>query len=106
MTKSKVKAKILKLKLTENDIKRMVKDYLNIQGWFHFHIMQGLGSYPGIPDIIAVKDGQVLFIEVKKPTGKQSERQREFQQNIESHGGKYLIVKDVEDLIKGVHTAE
>ena len=99
MTKTKVKAKVFH-KITENDIKRQVKDYLSAKGWFHFHIMQGLGSYRGIPDIIAIKDNRVLFLEIKKPTGEQSQYQKEFEDNITSQGGEYVLVRCLEDLIK------
>ena len=95
--------KKLKLKApapTENQIKAQVKDYLNIKGWFHFHVLQGLGSYPGIPDIIAIKDNRVLFLEIKKPTGKQSQYQKDFENNITRQGGEYVLVRCLEDLIK------
>lgn len=90
----------MRLKLTENDIKRQVKDYLNIKGWFNFHILQGLGAYKGIPDRIAIKDGRVLFIEIKKPDGKQSLNQALFQNDIERMGGEYCLVRCLEDLIE------
>ena len=90
----------LKIKITENDVKRQVKDYLSLKGYFHFHIMQGLGAYKGIPDIIAIKNNRVLFLEIKKPTGKQSDYQKQFQADIEGQGGEYYIVKCLEDLIK------
>ena len=81
-------------------MKRAVKDYLNIKGWFHFHILQGVGSFKGIPDIIAIKQGRVLFLEIKRPKGNQSEYQRQFQIFIESHGGEYYVVRSLEDLMK------
>ena len=90
----------LKIKITENDVKRQVKDYLTIKGYFHFHILQGMGAYKGIPDIIAIKNNRVLFLEIKRPGGKQSEHQRQFQIFIEGHGGEYYIVKCLDDLIK------
>ena len=86
--------------ISENEIKRQVKDYLNIKGYFHFHILQGIGAFKGIPDIIAIKNGRVLFLEIKRPGGKQSEHQRQFQIFIEGHGGEYYIVKNLDDLIK------
>ena len=89
-----------KIKISENDIKRAVKDYLSIRGYFHFHILQGLGAYKGIPDIIAIKNNRVLFLEIKRPKGKQSEHQKNFQLFIEGHGGEYYIVRSLDDLIK------
>jgi Holliday junction resolvase len=101
MTKTKVKAKTIR-KITENDIKRQVKDYLSLKGWFHFYNLAGMGAYKGIPDIIAIKQGRVLFIECKRPArgSKQSPAQIKFQENIEAQGGEYLLVRDVEDLVK------
>ncbi|MCK4328307.1 hypothetical protein KAX02_00535 [candidate division WOR-3 bacterium] len=90
----------LKIKVTENDIKRQVKDYLSLKGYFHFYIMQGLGAYKGIPDIVAIKNNRVLFLEIKRPGGKQSGYQKQFQTDIEGQGGGYHIVKSLEDLIK------
>lgn len=84
----------------ETAIKRSLKQYLSLKGWFVFHILQGLGSYPGIPDLIAVKNGQTLFIEVKTHNGRQSKKQEEFQKALEDHGGKYLLIRDLDELIK------
>jgi hypothetical protein len=94
---------ILKPKpIKENDVKRQVKDWLTLNGYFNFHLLAGMGAYKGAPDRIAVKKGgQVYFIEVKKPKGGiQSEYQIEFQRRIEEKGGKYLLVRSLEELIK------
>mgnify|MGYP001588214013 CR=1 FL=1 len=37
-------------------LKRAVKQYLAIKGWKCWHNLQGLGSYPGLPDLTAVKN--------------------------------------------------
>jgi len=67
--------------------------------WFHFHILQGLGSFLGIPDIIAIKGGRVLFLEIKKPGGKLSPGQIIFRDLILSHGGEYYKIDSLDDLI-------
>lgn len=91
----------MKIKVSEKDIKEQVKDYLNLKGWFHFHLMAGMGSYKGSPDRVAVKDGRVLFLEIKKPVGwKHGDLQKQFQKDIEVYGGEYYLVKCLEDLIK------
>lgn len=92
----------LKIKITENDIKLQVKQYLSLKGWFSFPLTAGMGSYKGASDRIAVKDGRVLFIEIKKPGGKQSENQKIFQANLENVGGEYILVKCLEDLINEI----
>lgn len=90
-----------KPKVTEADIRRQVRDYLRIRGWFVFHILQGgVGVYRGITDLIAAKDGRVLFIELKTARGRQSEHQKKFQSDIEAHGGEYVLCRGVDDLLK------
>ena len=86
------------MSITETDIRRQIQDYLRIRGWFVFYILQGLGAYKGIPDLIAVKNGRVLFIELKTPRGRQSEYQRKFQADLEAAGGEYVLCRGVDDL--------
>lgn len=87
-------------KLTpEGAIKRDVKYYFQLKGWFIFPIMQGPLSYRGISDFYVIKDGRGIWVEVKTLKGKQSEYQIKFQQDIEAAGGEYLIVRDVQELI-------
>jgi hypothetical protein len=99
--------KAIKYKLfpiSENDIKNQVKDYLDLRRYFHFPLLQGLGSYSGVPDRIAIKNGKVYFIESKKPIGgKQTDDQTKFQQNIENEKGNYILVKSLEDLIRSLN---
>ncbi|MBA7569206.1 VRR-NUC domain-containing protein [Candidatus Atribacteria bacterium 1244-E10-H5-B2] len=90
----------LKFKISENDIKHQVKSYLNIKGWFNFHILQGLGAFRGIPDMIAVKAGRVIFLEIKKPGGKLSEHQQRFKETMGGAGGEYYVVRSLEEIIK------
>ena len=83
--------------LLEKEIRAQVKEYLTMMGWFVFYILQGTGSYKGIPDLIAVKDGRVVFIELKTRKGKQSAHQVKFQADVEAHGGEYRIVRSLDD---------
>ena len=63
-----------------------------------FHHLQGLGCYPGLPDLEAVKDGQTVYIEVKTFTGKQRSDQIQFQADVEAHGGTYIVARGIEDV--------
>lgn len=54
---------------------------------------------PGSPDIIAVYGGQFIGVECKKPGGKQSPSQKEFQAKLEDAGGTYLLVDNPDILI-------
>ena len=83
----------------ESEIRAQVKEYLQWQGWFVFYHLQGLGSYPGLPDMQAVKDGRTIYIEIKRPGGRQSAKQKKFQQELEAAGGIYIIAREVDDLM-------
>jgi len=92
-------------KTPENYVKREIKDYLDVTGWFHFPLTQGLGSYPGLPDRIAVKDGRVLFIECKASGKDLTENQEKFQRDLIEKGGRYVKVygyKDLERFLAGM----
>lgn len=86
------------LRPTEADIRRQVKDYLAWRGWFVFYHLQGLGSYPGLPDIQAIKGGRTVYIELKRPGGKQRPAQIDFQRDLEAAGGEYVLCRGIEDL--------
>ena len=49
---------------------------------------------PGAPDIRVTMAGRAVAIEVKSPTGRQSERQRRWQAAHEAAGGVYLLCRD------------
>jgi len=89
----------IKAKTSETDIRKMLVDYMRCKGWFCYHNLAGLGTYPGLSDLVAIKDGRIVHIEVKRPgTGRQSKNQKQFQADLESHGGEYLIAMSIEDL--------
>ncbi len=83
----------------ESEIRAQVKEFLQWQGWFVFYHLQGLGSYPGLPDMQAVKDGRTIYIEIKRPGGRQSPGQKKFQQELEAAGGVYIVAREVDDLM-------
>jgi len=87
--------------ITEADIKLELKRYLQAMGWFVFHVHQhGYRAYKGISDYIIVKNGVTVYLEAKKPGGKQSPDQIKFEDDIVSHGGIYLCVDSLDKLIK------
>ena len=83
---------------TENDIQSQVRDYLRYKGYYVIRHQAGLGTWIGMSDLTALKDGITLYIEIKVVKGKQSKGQVEFQQQIEAHGGKYLLIRSLEDI--------
>ena len=83
---------------SENDTKRAVKDFLKLKHIFCFYLLQGLGAYPGLPDIVAHIGGRVVYIEVKKRSGKLTPAQELFKARCEEDGVEYCVVRDVADI--------
>jgi Holliday junction resolvase len=91
------------LKIPEGAIRKQIVDYLRWHGWTVFYHLQTLGSYRGMADLQALKNGRCVFIEVKKENGTQSAVQKKFQQDVEAAGIEYVLAKsaaDVEHLLK------
>lgn len=83
---------------TETEIQGAIKTYLMYKKWFVFKNHQSMGSYKGIADLFAIKAGVSIWLEVKKPTGKQNDDQIRFQGDIKEHGGNYFVVQSVDDI--------
>src|SRR4051812_16746638 len=54
----------------------------------------------GLPDILVVKNGNAIFLEVKRPDGKLSEEQHEFGRGAMLAGADYHVVHSIDDVIK------
>lgn len=52
----------------------------------------------GTPDIVIIKDGIFVGLEVKRPGGKQSDDQKEFEKRCLKAGGQYHVVTSLEDV--------
>lgn len=91
-----------------NELVRACEDYLTLKRIFFYRNNSGAlktahGSFvrfgaKGSPDIVAVVDGQYTGIECKMGSGRQSPDQKAFQAELENAGGRYLLVRDVNDL--------
>jgi Holliday junction resolvase len=82
----------------ETRLKHQIKDCLKLHGWFVLPILQGMGAYRGISDLIAIRKGQVVFIELKSKRGQLSKHQEKFRDDVSLHGGTYIVVRAIEDL--------
>lgn len=75
--------------MTEHDLQNLIKIELNKKGFAVFRANVGSGKTwdgryfktglpKGFPDLFAVKDNKIYFIEVKLPKGRVSEDQKHF----------------------------
>ncbi len=94
----------------EKTIQNAVEQYLTLKKVFYWK--NNSGALPtasggfirfgavGSPDICVVKDGQFIGLEIKIPKGKQSDNQKIFQGNLQKAGGKYYIIRSVDEMMK------
>lgn len=55
------------------------------------------GLMAGVSDLIVIHNGKVLFVECKDDKGRQSDKQKHFQELVEAQGFKYYIVRSLEE---------
>jgi len=58
---------------------------------------KAIGMMSGVSDLIVIKPNQVVFVEVKTETGRQSESQKRFQSIVEALGYKYILVRSLDE---------
>lgn len=87
-----------KAKVTETDIMRDIRDFLRLHGWKVVRNHQSLGSEKGVPDLTAIRGGQTVWIEVKTPKGRLSKHQEAWLQDLEDHGGWWIVARSIEDV--------
>ena len=80
---------------------RYRRDTENLRYAFITHHKK-MGYLKGQPDMIIMKNGKAWCLELKSAKGKQSKEQKEYQQLCIDNNIPYVVVKDVEDLIKAV----
>lgn len=103
-------------KSSEGEIQTTICEYLEMKRRFFFRLnnipafdrkdgggftMRRLPKFTprGLPDIIVVAGGQFIALEVKSSIGKQSPDQKLIEAEIKKHGGKYYLVRSLEDVI-------
>lgn len=98
--------------MSESTLQRAVMDYLTMIEarcklyWFRSAsgaVQTASGRFfktgkPGVPDISVIFNGQFIGLEIKTATGRQSSAQKEAQAEIERSGGKYYIVRSLQDV--------
>lgn len=68
--------------------------------WFVRFGVVGMADVVAYPEVFHLGQSGVLWIECKAPTKKQTAEQANFQKLVESHGHSYLVVDDIDKLIK------
>src|SRR3990172_7587904 len=98
--------------MKETNLQFTVCEYLKLKGHFFWRtnttpifnpVRNSFRRMPkyarsGVPDIILVKAGQFIGLEIKNEKGRQSESQLQFQLDLEKAGGKYHVIRSLQEL--------
>lgn len=83
----------------ETAILRVVAGYLRATGWFVVRMQQGLGCHKGVADLVAMKGGRTIWVEIKTPKGRLSDWQDGFRQAVANSGCEYIVARCMEDVV-------
>lgn len=59
--------------------------------------LKATGLVAGVSDLIVIQPNRILFIELKIATGKQSQKQKDFQEVVQNLGFQYFVVRSLEE---------
>lgn len=89
---------------TESQIQREIILELRQRGAIVFRMNAGRGKQnqrlapPGTPDLFVVEPGHDYWIEVKGPTGRLSQEQKDMHEALERMGQEVIVARGVEDV--------
>lgn len=81
---------------TESTIQGSIKRTLEIYGWFVSKLIQT--STNGIPDLMALKNGKTVFIEVKRPGNKPTPLQQFRHEQLRKKGFDVIVATKISDI--------
>ena len=76
----------------ETSITKSIVRMAREDGWWTFKIAGGAFQRAGIPDLLCVKNGRAVFLEVKQPGKKPTPLQLHVMQEIREQGGAVVAV--------------
>jgi Holliday junction resolvase len=82
--------------MRESSVQSKIKTALEKSGWFVTKLIQTTTN--GIPDLMAMKEGRAVFIEVKRPGGKVSDLQKYTIEKLQKAGFEAFAAWSVEDV--------
>lgn len=83
--------------MIEKEAIKELKKYWKQNGWYAIRNQQNIGSHKGLSDFVVIKDGKVVFVEVKGERGRQSDAQKKFEQDITKCGAYYCVCRTADE---------
>ena len=97
------------MKSNEKQVQNAVIKYLALKKYFYWRNNSGAlkterGGFirfgaVGSPDIFVIHKGRIIGLEIKDKS-RQSEGQKEFEENMKREGGEYYIIRSIDDIMK------
>jgi len=83
--------------MLESKIQTQIVKYLTKEGWFVLKII--LSNKHGIMDLLILKEGRYIWVEVKQPGKEPTPLQRFRKKEIEAFGGEVICVHSLKEII-------
>ena len=107
--------KLQQIKISESQIQKAVIAFLSYRKDLYFFragsgtLQTERGSFfrtgkPGCPDIVICFEGRFIGFEIKTQTGKQTLPQKETEKLINVLGGKYFVIRSVDEAINALES--
>ena len=84
--------------MSEKNIVNNIRDYLKKQGFFVLKLHGSNMQQPGIPDLLAIKDGRAYWFEVKTDKGRATKLQVHMIEQLRGFGCVVEVVRSVNDV--------
>ena len=79
----------INLGLSEKRFQDAVVQLAQILRWKHFHVYDSRRCVPGYPDLTLVREGRLIFAELKSEKGKMSVTQKEWEYELKQTCAEY-----------------
>ncbi len=83
--------------MRERDWQQTVLDAARLLGWLCYHTHDSRRSEPGFPDLVCVKDTEILFIELKNERGKVRPEQERWLEALSNGAGMKVMLARPDD---------
>ncbi len=87
---------------TEKALTNKIKKHLESQGWLVIKIHGGAMQRAGLPDLLCLRDGRAVWLEVKTEEGVVSPLQKHWVGKLIGAGFTAEIVRSVEDVKRAI----
>lgn len=91
----------------ETSITKSIVKSAKLDGWWTFKIAGGAFQRAGVPDLLCIKNGRAVFLEVKQPGKKPTPLQQQVMREIREQGGAVAEVvtsrDEAQKVLNGVH---